>query len=168
MAIIQENNLHRSISFTKVALPFGWLGNMAPFPIQYDGKEWRTTEALFQALRFDDDAIKELVRAEKSPMGAKLRAKGKAEHMIVKQLSEQDVENMKLCVKLKIEQHGYLQKELIETGDLPIYEDVTKRGARGSNLFWGAMLVDETWTGENVLGKIWMEVRNELQIIKPL
>ena len=59
MDVIEENkSLHRSISFTKVSLPFGWLGNMSPFPILYEGKEWKTTEALFQALRFDDESIK--------------------------------------------------------------------------------------------------------------
>ena len=96
---------NRSISFTKTALPFGWLGNMSAFPILYNEKEWRTTEALFQALRFDDEALKELIRAEKSPMGAKLKAKGMVSKMVVKQLSEQDVDNMRLCVNLKIEQH---------------------------------------------------------------
>jgi predicted NAD-dependent protein-ADP-ribosyltransferase YbiA (DUF1768 family) len=157
-----ENN--KSISFTKVSLPFGWLGNMSPFPILYQGKEWRNTEALFQALRFDDDSLKELVRAEKSPMGAKLKAKGMSDKMVIKQLSEEDVENMRLCINLKIEQHPHLQKELIETGDLPIYEDVTKRGNKGSNLFWGAMLIEEKWVGQNMLGKIWMEVRNKLRL----
>ena len=40
--------LESIIAFTKVALPFGWLGNMAPYPVTYGGKAWRTTEALFQ------------------------------------------------------------------------------------------------------------------------
>lgn len=157
---MEEN---RSIAFTKTALPFGWLGNMAPFPIQYNGKEWRTTEALFQALRFNDESIQELIRAEKSPMGAKLRAKGIAEKMVVTQLSEQDVNNMKLCVTLKIEQHPRLQKELLETGELSIYEDVTKRGNKGSNLFWGAMLTEKGWEGKNILGNIWMDMREKLR-----
>ena len=63
------------IAFTKVALPFGWLGNMAPYPVTYGGKAWRTTEALFQALRFEDESIREAIRQEKSPMAAKLVAK---------------------------------------------------------------------------------------------
>ena len=39
------------ITFTEVDLPFGWLGNMVRFPVKYGGKWWKTTEALFQALR---------------------------------------------------------------------------------------------------------------------
>jgi predicted NAD-dependent protein-ADP-ribosyltransferase YbiA (DUF1768 family) len=63
------------ISFSKVALSYGWLGNMSPYPIIYEGKEWRTVEALFQSLRFTDENIIEAIRNEKSPMGAKMKAK---------------------------------------------------------------------------------------------
>ena len=40
-------NVHRVtnvIAFTKVALPYGWLGNMAPFPLVYDGQKYLTSE----------------------------------------------------------------------------------------------------------------------------
>jgi predicted NAD-dependent protein-ADP-ribosyltransferase YbiA (DUF1768 family) len=151
------------ISFTKVSLPYGWLGNMSPYPIEYAGKTWRTTEALFQAMRFDNVDLQEMIRLEKGPMGAKMKAKGMADRMAVKQLSEKDVSNMETCVRLKLEQHPNLMEELLNTGDLPIYEDVTKRGNRGSNLFWGAMLVDGVWQGQNVLGNIWMKLRQEIR-----
>lgn len=161
-----------AIKFTKVKLPFGWLGNMSPYPIQYDGKEWRTTEALFQAMRFNDDELKERIRAEKSPMGCKfkmkaivkeLEANGELHKRHIEPLSEADVANMEICVKLKIEQYPELKKQLLETGDTPIYEDVTARGSRGTNLFWGAMLVDGKWIGQNTLGKVWEKVRKEIQ-----
>ena len=74
------------ISFTKVALPYGWLGNMSPHPVTYNEEVWRTTEALFQALRFNDPSIQKEIRDEKSPMGAKLKAKG-----IMKRLKESGV-----------------------------------------------------------------------------
>ena len=64
-----------AIAFTKVDLPHGWLGNMSDHPVKYDGKWWLTTEALFQALRFDDPAIREELRTIKSPMGCKMRAR---------------------------------------------------------------------------------------------
>lgn len=149
------------ISFTKVALPFGWLGNMSPFPIEYGGKTWRTTEALFQALRFEDDEIQEAIRAEKSPMGAKMKAKKHKAMMTIIPMGDADIENMRFCVRLKCKQHPSLQDELLKTDGLPIYEDVTSR-PRGSGLFWGAKLTDEGWEGDNILGKIWMEIRSEL------
>jgi predicted NAD-dependent protein-ADP-ribosyltransferase YbiA (DUF1768 family) len=156
------------ISFTKVALPYGWLGNMSPYTITYKGEEWRTTEALFQALRFNDPEIQKAIRDEKSPMGAKLKAKGimnrikesgDLSKIAVTPLSSEDLKNMEMCIELKVSQHSDVLKDLLKTGDLPIYEDVTARGKRGTNLFWGALIENEEWIGNNHLGKIWEKVR---------
>jgi predicted NAD-dependent protein-ADP-ribosyltransferase YbiA (DUF1768 family) len=133
---------------------------MSAYPIEFAGKTWRTTEALFQALRFADEEIQEAIRAEKSPMGAKLVAKSQPEKMIIEQLGERDLNNMRLCLRLKIEQHPQLEVELMATGDAIITEDVTSRGDKGSNLFWGAMLKDGVWIGSNTLGNLWMELRD--------
>lgn len=158
---MEDNNI---ISFTKVRLPYGWLGNMSPFPINFAGKEWCTTEALFQAMRFNDPEIQEEIRSQKSPMAAKLVAKGKVEKMVVKQLSEQDLDNMMTCIKLKVEQHPELKQQLLETGNARIIEDVTNRGRKGSNLFWGALLNENgEWEGTNALGELWMILREELR-----
>jgi predicted NAD-dependent protein-ADP-ribosyltransferase YbiA (DUF1768 family) len=48
---------------------------MAPYPIEHNGQVWPTSEALFQALRFDDPTIREEIRTQKSPMSAKMIAK---------------------------------------------------------------------------------------------
>jgi hypothetical protein len=36
------------IGFTKVALPFGWLGNMAPFPVVWEGVTWKTSDRIIE------------------------------------------------------------------------------------------------------------------------
>lgn len=154
--------MDNDIAFTKVKLPYGWLGNMSPYPIKFGEHTYLTTEALFQALRFSDQEIQKQIREQKSPMAAKLVAKGRVEDMVIEQLSEKDVANMKMCVRLKLEQHPQLKEELLNTNKRLIVEDVTNRGNKGSNLFWGAMLVDGEWDGKNVLGNIWMEMREEL------
>jgi N-glycosidase YbiA len=146
------------ISFSKVSEPNGWLSNMAPYPVIYDGKEWRTTEALFQALRYDDPAIREIIRNEKSPMSAKMVAKKYKDKRVVEPLSEKDIENMKLCVKLKIDQHPKIQMLIKATGSRKIYENIGSRSKK-NDLFWGAKLINGTWEGNNMMGKIWMEMR---------
>lgn len=151
------------ILFSKNKLPFGWCSNMSPFPIEFAGKTWRTTEALFQALRFSDKDIQEAIRLEKSPMAAKFVAKASPDEMIIEQLGERDLNNMRMCLRLKIEQHPQLKIELMGTGDAIITEDVTSRGDKGSNLFWGAMLVGEEWVGQNMLGNLWVELRDSLK-----
>ena len=160
--------INKEITSTKVNLTYGWLGNMSPYPVTYEGKVWRTTEALFQALRFNDEEIREIIRNEKSPMGAKLKAKGIIKRVdpskiSTNPLSEQDLENMRLCIRLKIEQYPGLLKALLETGNSKIYEDVSARGKRGSNLFWGALKENGVWVGENHLGKIWEDLRDEIK-----
>lgn len=96
-------------------------------------------------------------------MGAKFVMKANKEHITTEPHSKKDVMNMKMCLKLKLQQHPHLEQELIDTGDKVIVEDVTARGDKGGNLFWGAMLVDGEWVGENTLGKLWMDLRKEHQ-----
>jgi len=152
------------IAFTKVKLPYGWLGNMSPYPIKYQGRTWRTTEALFQAMRFNDNEIKEEIREQKSPMAAKMKAKKHKDKMVITPCSVYDRENMKTCLNLKVEQHDEIRQQLINTKNAKIIEDCTSRGRRGSNLLWGSINVDGEWEGANVLGRMWMEIRCEERI----
>jgi predicted NAD-dependent protein-ADP-ribosyltransferase YbiA (DUF1768 family) len=151
------------IAFTKVSLPYGWLGNMSPHPILWHVLVWRTAEALFQARRLaPDDPACEEIRAQKSPMAAKMIAKRTAERRVVVPQSDEDVRLMEDILRLKIEQHPPLASQLKATGDVLIVEDCSAR-PRGSGLFWGAARQpDGTWKGENQLGKLWMALREQV------
>lgn len=153
------------IKFTKVSLPYGWLGNMAPFPVMYNGKKWLTIEALFQALRFENEKIIEEIRLEKSPMGAKMKSKKHKLLYVVEPMSEKDLENMRMCVRLKLEQHPRLVGQLLATNDQLICEDIGKRNGE-RHKFWGAKEIKGVWEGKNMMGKIWMELRTQLR--KPI
>lgn len=152
-----------NITFTKVDLPYGWLGNMSPYPIIYKGKEWRTIEALFQSLRFSDENIIEQIRNEKSPMGAKMKAKSFKNFYSIKPLSDEDINNMKICLELKFNQHIELKNKLLKTGEHIIIEDIgTRRGIRHE--FWGAYKNEKNeWVGNNLMGKLLMRLRDELK-----
>ena len=149
------------IEFTKVNLPWGWLGNMYASLIEYDGKKWLTSEALFQALRFDDEEIRELIRNEKSPMGAKMKAKGNKNRMVIEPMSEKDVENMKMVVRLKFEQNLVLRSRLKVSGEHVIVENIGNRNGE-RHLFWGMKKINDEWVGNNRMGKILMEIRKEI------
>jgi len=146
------------IIFTKVKLPYGWFGNMSPHRVKYKDKWWETTEALFQALRFEDEEVREEIRSQKSPISAKMKAKRHKERRVVEPTSEQDLENMRMVLRLKLHYHPGLKKQLLATGDAEIIEDCSNRGASP----WGARKRDGVWVGENLLGKLWMELRTEL------
>jgi hypothetical protein len=82
--------------------------------------------------------------------------------MTVRPLGEQDLRNMKVILRLKLDQHPTLQAKLQATGSRPIIEDCTRR-ARGSGMFWGAARQEDgTWVGENWLGRLWMQERYSL------
>jgi len=149
------------ILIRKVKDENGWLGNMSPHPVSHDGKTYRTAEALFQSLRFDADEITESIREQKSPMAAKMKAKKQRDRMLVEPMSEADLDNMRLVLRLKILQHPALRIELLATGDQEIVEDCTRRPNR-SGLFWRAAEANSQWIGENWLGRLWMEIRSEL------
>lgn len=146
----------------RVAEPYGGLGNMSPHPIVYRGDEYRTAEALFQCLRFDDEAIQTRIWEQSSPMAAKMIAKKHRDLMVVPPQSERDLENMQLVIGLKTDQHAEIERMLLETGDRAILEDCTKR-ASASGLFWGAARRDSHWEGSNWLGRLWMDLRSQIQ-----
>lgn len=158
----------RVIAFTKVRLPFGWLGNMSHHPVRWDGKEWPTTEALFQALRFPyGHLMRETIRAINNPMKAKITAKGHVPEMYITPMSLNDLDNMRMVLHLKHEQYngqdseigkGIAEIKAMQPFPL-IVEDSSKRKG-GSSQFWGASKVNEdgtAWIGLNMLGVLWAE-----------
>lgn len=153
-----------SIWFKGVNEPNGWMGNMAPYPITYNGQVWLTSEALFQSMHFNDPVIKEIIQGEKSPMAAKMIAKKMIyrKHRIIKPMSPQDIANMETCVLLKFQQHPKIARLLMATGNHPIYEDASNRKGE-SALFWGAYRDSKnpilSKNGENMMGEILMKVR---------
>ena len=160
-----------NVIIRKVDEEYGWLGNMSPHKIMYEKACWLTAEALFQALRFPMDAvndegenIRELIRAQKSPMAAKMKAKSSKAQMIIKPMGDEDLKNMKMVLRLKFKCNcNPLERNLLATGDSFIVEDCSKRTG-GSGLFWGAKrLPDGTWKGTNMLGQLLMELRTEIR-----
>lgn len=144
----------------KVSEPFGILGNMSKHPIVDEfGVSWPRAEHLFQAMRFlAGSSTRELIRREKQPMQAKWLAKSRVAEMNVEPMSEADLANMRVVLRLKLVQHADVRACLASTRELVIVEDCTSR-QRGSGLFWGAALRDEGWVGHNWLGRLWMEIR---------
>jgi len=162
-----------TISFTKVDLPYGWLGNMSPHIVKYDGQWYKTTESLFQCMRFKDyPEVQEEIRNQKSPMSAKMVAK-KHKHLISGKTTKiveetNDLIRMRECLLLKLKHHPDLIRRLLGTGESVLIEDCSKRRG-GTGLIWGmAKEPDGTWVGRNELGKLWMSIREELRDSKTI
>lgn len=152
------------IWFNKVNEPYGWLGNMSPHPVMYEGQDWRTVEALFQALRFNDPKVRKDIREQDSPMTAKMKAKRNDYRpmRVVKPMSDQDLANMRLCLRLKFDAHPELRRRLLATGTALIQEDATGRVGPCDG-FRGARRTEHGVVGDNMLGRLLMELREALR-----
>jgi ribA/ribD-fused uncharacterized protein len=152
------------ITFTKISLPWGWLGNMSRHPIELHGS-WRTAEHLFQALRFHEESeIRTMIYGQKSPMGAKLVAKRYLSEMVVEPRSRADLDLMRKVIRLKWAQHQVVRSGLRQTLGREIVEDVSAR-PNESGLFWGVANPHGSAglrQGANWLGRLWMELRTEV------
>ena len=51
--------MKNEISIGKVKEEWGWMGNMGKCKLEYEGKEYKSSEGLFICLRFEDEEIKE-------------------------------------------------------------------------------------------------------------
>ena len=94
---------------------------MSPYKIVVDDIFWKTAEAYFQSLRFaPDDTVRETIRMQKSPIAAKMVAKQNVSRMVVEPMSEQDVENMRITLRLKFKCNQIpLEENLLLTGTRP-------------------------------------------------
>ncbi|WP_175750761.1 NADAR family protein [Burkholderia anthina] len=141
---------------------FGGLSNMASgYPLQVNGVRILTTEALYQACRFPHlpDVQREII-GQHSPMTAKMKSKP------YRQDSRPDWDEvrykvMRWCLRVKLAQnYEEFGRLLLATRDRPIVEQSRKDD------YWGAKLVDEsgeTLVGQNVLGRLLMELREKLK-----
>src|ERR1035437_6957284 len=154
------------IRVNRVKDEFGELSLMSPHSVIYNEIMFRTCEALFQWLRFVGfPDIQWEIWEQKSPMGAKMKAR-KHRHRLNRgekwDQAPEDITLMKKCILLKLEQHPELKDKLIKTGSATIIEDCTSHD-RESARFWGMVDRKGEWLGENNLGRLWMEIRNDLR-----
>lgn len=151
--------------FRKTAEAFGGLSNMAPgFPVRINGSRILTVEALYQACRFPHrPEVQRKIIEQTSPMTAKMVGKpfrddSRADWDRVR------VKIMRWVLRVKLSMHWTKFSELLlSTGDRPIVEDSRKDD------FWGAIPTDgTTLIGMNVLGRLLMELREEIKQGKEL
>jgi ribA/ribD-fused uncharacterized protein len=141
---------------------FGGLSNMASdYPLQINAVRILTTEALYQACRFPHlpDVQREII-VQHSPMTAKMKSRL---HRTDSRPDWDDIRYkvMRWCLRVKLTQnYEEFGRLLLATRDRPIVEQSRKDD------YWGAKLVDksgETLIGQNVLGRLLMELREKLK-----
>ena len=168
---INENE-HNTIPFKRVDEPNGWLGNMSRHPLRVPrapgGTLYPTAEHYYQCMKFNDPQIQQDILAKNSPMNAKWVAKGKArdfpEKRVITSYTPADLDLMRRTIRLKLENHPTLRDQLLALPeDGIIIENASARRSKSAS-YWGMRLDQHgIWTGENWLGRLWMELRLELE-----
>ena len=154
------------VVFFKTREAWGGLSNMASwFPLRVGAVHTPSSEALYQACRFPDyPDIQRVLLAEKNPMAAKMRSKPYRAHTRPDwESSGVRVEVMRWVLRVKLHCHPEsFGSVLLATGLEPIVEKSTR------DTFWGALEHPTgVLEGENVLGGLLMELREELRAHGP-
>lgn len=141
--------------FCKTKEKYGGLSNMASgFNIRFPHITVSSSEALYQALKFDDPDIQMGVLAAKSPMAAKIVATNYIDQ-VRPDFHDNRVDVMAWCVAAKlIANPTSFLACLLDTEQLPIIELSVKDD------FWGAMPLGNYLVGQNLLGITLTELRD--------
>jgi N-glycosidase YbiA len=145
--------MSKTINFYGSNDEFGCFSNFAPYPIERDGKLWPTSEHYFQAQKFAATEHEDAIRRANSPMIAARMGRDRKKPLRPDWESVK-IEVMREAVRAKFQQHADLREILLATGDSLIVEHTE------IDSFWGD---GGDGSGKNMLGRILMEVREELR-----
>jgi ribA/ribD-fused uncharacterized protein len=141
-----------AIRFYRVKEEYGCFSNFAPYPIILKGKEWPTSEHYFQAQKFVGTEHEEAIRLAKSPTIAAGMGRSR-KRPLRPDWEEVKDDVMREAVLAKFTQHNKIRRTLLNTGDALLVEHTWR------DSYWGD---GGDGQGQNRLGQILMEVREEL------
>ncbi len=151
---------NQSIIFRRTKDAFGGLSNMASgYDILIGNIKVRSSEALYQACRFPSLVdVQKMIIEQKIPMIAKMKSKPFRSQTRA-DWDDVRVPIMRWCLRAKLACNWRKIGELLlATGDKPIVEDSHR------DYFWGAVPQDDgSLKGENILGRLLIELREELK-----
>lgn len=129
-----------------------FLSNLSQAKIKYNGLEFKSSEAAFQAQKVLDDEER-IPFTKLAPKEAKRRGR-----QVKLRPDWEDVKDdiMEEVVRAKFSQNEGLKIKLLATGDATLIE-----GNTWNDRYWGVDI--KTGEGQNRLGKILMKIRSEYQ-----
>jgi ribA/ribD-fused uncharacterized protein len=130
--------------------------NFSPHTVLYKNILYPTVEHAFHAAKFDDEQIRNEIRNAGSPLrafelGKKYKPFRRSNWDDIKVAVLQEI------IREKVKQHAEVREALLATGKENIVED------NPHDDFWGN---GKEGNGQNKTGKILMEIRNEINLVK--
>ena len=136
--------------------PYGILSNLYRREIEFEGRIFPTSEHAYQAGKAIKPAVREWIQAAPSPSLAAMAAHGLYTWDVVPDWATIKFDRMRAVLRAKFTQHPDLAEVLISTGAKRLVEAGTVNNA--VNRLWGEV----NGKGENMLGVMLMEVRDQL------
>lgn len=142
-----------TINFYSTKGEYGCFSNFSRHPVKINGETWPTTEHYFQAQKFAGTRHETEVRKAHSPKEAANMGRDRKRPLRSDWEKVKD-DIMREAVRAKFTQYEQLKKTLLSTGDSILVEHTV------NDSYWGD---GGDGSGKNMLGKILMEIREELK-----
>ncbi len=154
----------RCVTIHKVKDEWGIFCNFARTPLVVDGVTFKSSEELFQYMKFKDATIVERIakgvtRNNKVCHEIKRTVKSYEKEHQRDDWSRIRFEAMKFCLQTKYEQSEEFRSMLQKSVGFYIVEDQTTFRSKKADT-WGVKLDGDNFVGPNMLGKLLMELRD--------
>ena len=143
-------NKMEDIKFYTTKDEYGYMSNFYRSKQIVDGKEYITNEHWYQSQKAVDPVIREWIRLSPTPHGAMMAGRSLRKKEVYPEWDKIKFDVMKKGIHAKFSQNEDIKNKLLSTGDVNIHEDSP------TDMVWGIK-------GQDMLGKILMEVREELR-----
>lgn len=154
----------KCVRIHKVQDQWGIFCNFAATPLTLLGHTFRSSEQLFQLMKFKDVEVVRNILAGITRGGKKCHEVKKTVKSYEKEYRREDwgsmiIDAMKFCLQTKYDQCEEFRDRLQETSGSFIVEDQTSFPKKNPDA-WGVKLSDGKYVGPNILGRLLMELRD--------
>lgn len=154
---IETYPVSECVAIRKVKEPWGLFGNFATTPIIINGVTFKTSEQLFQLMKFKEaEPVHDVYNAKNPKMTAKHWEKTHRREDWGRMI----VDAMKFCLTQKYEQSEDFRKELELSRGKYIVEDQSSFPKKTPDT-WGVKQQGSIFVGPNLLGRLLMELRDK-------
>lgn len=154
----------KCVRIHKVQDRWGTLCNFACTPLTVRGFTFKSSEQLFQLMKFKDVEVVRNILAGITHGGKKCHEVKKTVKSYEKEYRRDDwgsmiIDAMKFCLQTKFDQCEEFRNKLQESAGFFIVEDQTSFPKKSPDA-WGVKLRDGKYIGPNLLGRLLMELRD--------
>lgn len=154
----------KCVRIHKVQDQWGIFCNFAATPLTVKGCTFRSSEQLFQLMKFKDLEVVRNILAGVTRGGKKCHEVKKTVKSYEKEYRREDwgsmiIDAMKFCLQTKYDQCEEFRNKLHESVGSFIVEDQTSFPKKNPDA-WGVKLRDGKFVGPNILGRLLMELRD--------